>query len=101
MTPIPQSVVDRAELLARSHPLQTVAELIGVHPSQITRMKRRGWRAADYSSRVRPMPSDFPILHHEMSFGELVDHYRAGNATVARWMRQVSNRRPSWRGRRG
>lgn len=96
MRPIPQAVVSRAELLARAHPLQTVAALIGVTPSQITLMKKRGWKAARVKP-LRPMPNDFAIQSAHMTFDELVKHYRAGTATVGRWMREVPEPRPSWR----
>jgi len=91
---IPQSVCDRAELLARAHPLQTVAEILGLHPGQITRMKKRGWRQAGHNSHARPMPSDFAIMAGRMSYRELVQHYRAGNDTIGKWL-QVT--RPKWK----
>jgi hypothetical protein len=88
MTPIPQHVHDRAELLSRSHPLQVVAELIGKKPSVVTRMKQRGWKAADYSPRRRPLPNDWQIQAYSLTFDELVRHYRAGTNTVVRWLRE-------------
>lgn len=89
---IPQSLHDRAELLARSHPLQVVAELIGKHPSQVTAMKRRGWKAADWSSKCRAMPRDFPRMRLIMTSTELCAHYVAGTWTVARWMKECPRR---------
>lgn len=95
-----QQMHDRARRLAQVHPLQTVAELIGVLPSQISRMKKRGWKAPPDGAPRRPMPADFPIQSRHMSHGELTRHYRAGNTTVSRWFRELEHRRPSWRGQR-
>ena len=89
MTPIPQSTVDRARRLAEVHALQDVARIIGVHPSQITKMKKLGWKAADYSCRRRARPGDFGIMAHRLTFAALARHYKAGNATIARWLREL------------
>ncbi len=86
MRPIPQSLYNRAEILARSHPLQVVAELIGKPRSTVSLMKKRGWKATQYGKR--PVPTDFAILARHMTFGELVAHYRAGTRTVTRWLRE-------------
>lgn len=93
MRPIPQSVCDRAELLARSHPLGIVAELLGKQPSTITRMKKRGWKANDYSCKRRARPSDFAIQAANMPHAELVRHYRAGTSTITRWLREIGRGR--------
>lgn len=94
MKPIPQRLYDRAELLARSHPLGVVAELIGKPPSTISKMKRRGWRAVDYSCQLRPIPSDFAIQAAAMTNAELRIHYRAGAQAVRRWLREKPVRAP-------
>lgn len=99
MRSIPQSVHDRAKLLATVHPLRTVAELVGVLPSQLSRMKSRGWVAPPDGRPKRPMPNDFAIQSRSLTFSELADHYGAGNATVRRWIGQLQNPRPSWKGR--
>lgn len=99
MRSIPQHVHDRARLLATVHPLQTVAELIGVKPSQITKMKQRGWIAPPDGRPERPMPSDFAIVSRHMTTRELQTHYRAGFPSIQRWFSQLPQRRPSWRGR--
>lgn len=93
---IPQSVIDRAELLARSHPLYVVAELVKLHPSQLSEIKKRGWKAVDYSCKIRPLPADFSLYANRLSFDELVKHYRAGEHTVVRWLKECP--RPSRRG---
>ncbi|HEX7852292.1 MAG TPA: hypothetical protein VF503_01190 [Sphingobium sp.] len=98
MKSLPQALHDRAELLARAHPLQTVAALLGLNPSQISRMKKRGWRAPPDGRRRRPMPQDFAIRSRTMSHNELVAHYRAGNSTVHRWFAELTFRRPSMKG---
>lgn len=77
----------------------TVAMLVGLRPGQISRLKKRGWMAADYSCRLRTVPTDFVIQHAHMTFGELAVHYGAGNRTVARWVRQASGRSPIKPGR--
>ena len=92
MRSLPQHVVDRARRLADVHPLQTVAELIGVRPSQVTRMKRRGWIAPPDGRPSRPMPTDFAIQSTHMSQNDLVRHYRAGISTVQRWKRELRER---------
>lgn len=100
MTPIPQSTCDRAELLSRSHELQEVAAILKLQPSQISRMRKRGWKAADYSSRRTPMPSDFAIQQGCMTWAELIAHYRVGNSTLKRWFELLpkGSRRASLRG---
>lgn len=85
---IPQSLCDRAELLARSHPIETVAELIGVHFGTVYRMKHRGWKAADYSCGRRHVPTDFAIQARDMTVRELAAHYRTSPNIVARWFRE-------------
>lgn len=97
MKPIPQSVYDRAEILSRSHPLCVVADLIGKKKSVVSVMKKRGWKAVDYSCMKRPLPSDWAIQAYRLSFDELCAHYGAGTRTVVRWMREHPVR-PSQRG---
>ncbi|HEY8604706.1 hypothetical protein [Tsuneonella suprasediminis] len=94
----PQSLVDRAELLARSHDLKVVAELLGLQPSQITAMKKRGWKEAISGRPMRPMPGDFAWMASRMTFGELATHYRAGNSTIKRWLREAAMTRRSRKG---
>ena len=58
-----QALHDRAELLARDHPLGVVADLLELHPSQITQMRKRGWKALPKESRrpaggVDTLPKD-------------------------------------------
>lgn len=96
---IDQQLCDRAELLARSHPLGTVAAILKLHPSQVTRIKQRGWRAATHATMIRQRPSDFAIQSADMTFEELQAHYRCGTRTLIRWFAETSNRRPSWKGR--
>lgn len=98
MRALPQSLIDRAELLARSHQLQEVAAILGLHPSQISEMKKRGWKEGITGRKVRPVPSDFAFMSNRMSHAELVVHYRAGWRTVQRWFRETRNARPSRRG---
>lgn len=98
MRALPQSLVDRAELLARSHELQVVAELLGLQPSQITAMKKRGWKEAITGRPKRQMPTDFVFAANRMTFDELVRHYRAGNTTIQRWMREARDIRASRKG---
>lgn len=88
MKPLPQSIHDRAKLLASVHSLQTVAELLHLWPSTITRMKQSGWKARDYSCKVRPRPNDFAIQARHMTNAELVRHYRSSFHTVGRWLRE-------------
>lgn len=95
---IDQALCDRAELLARAHPLGAVADILKLHPSQITRMRKRGWKAATHKSMFRPRPSDFAFRSAEMTFAELAKHYRCGNTTLMRWFDEQPGRRPSWRG---
>ena len=99
MKALDQSVISRAELLARSHELQTVADLMGLHPSQITRMKNRGWKAACSGRPLRSIPSDFAIMQSRLKFTDLTKYYRAGNTTIMRWMAETPNPRPSFKGR--
>ena len=87
MRPVPQSVYDRAELLARVHPLITVAELIGKDLAFVSRMRSRGWRMKPYPKRERP--SDFAIQAAHMNHTELCRHYRAGTSSVTRWLREL------------
>lgn len=94
----PQALVSRAEVLARSHELQVVAELLGLKRSQITQMKKRGWKEAISGVPQRPAPNDFAWMAGRMTFGELSAHYRAGNRTIARWLREVAPHRRSRKG---
>lgn len=93
-----QALHDRAELLARSHPLGTVAEILKLNPSQVSGMKKRGWKALPEGAPRRPRPADFQVRSSDMSFDELKAHYGVGNSTLIRWFRETPNRRPSWRG---
>lgn len=68
--------------------MQTVAELLRIHPSQISVMKRRRWIAPPDGRPKRPMPADFAIQAGVMSQRELVKHYGAGFTTVQRWQRE-------------
>ena len=92
MTPIPQSIYDRARLLATVHPMGVVAEIIGVRRTTLSLMKKRGWKAVDYSAARRPAPNDFAIQARHMTHGELMAHYRAASRTVSRWMREKAPR---------
>jgi len=98
VTAIPQHVHDRARKLAEVHPMKVVAEIIGVRPGQLSRMKKRGWIARADGSALRPMPADFPIQSRHMSHRELSVHYRTGMAVVRRWFSELPNPRPSRRG---
>lgn len=102
-TPIPQSQYDRAELLARSHPIGTVAEIMGVGRSVVSKMKRRNWIATSYDHTRRPVPSDWGILAVEMSTRELAAHYRTTGRVIKRWMQEkpVRGRMKPGPGRRG
>jgi hypothetical protein len=94
MKPIPQQLYDRAELLARSHPMGAVSLILGVCRPTLSLMKKRGWRAVDYSASRRPVPGDFVIQAKGMTHGELMTHYRAASRTIARWMRERRPRPP-------
>ena len=96
---IPQHVHDRARRLAEVYPMKVVAELVGVRPGQLSRMKKRGWAAVPEGVPQRPMPADFPIQSRHMSNRDLARHYRTGLAVVRRWFVQLENPRPSLRGR--
>jgi len=98
MRALPQSLIDRAELLSRSHEQQVVAELLGLNPSQISRMKKRGWKEAISGRPTRPAPSDFAWMAHRLTFSELAEHYRAGNNTIQRWLREAAPQRRSRKG---
>jgi hypothetical protein len=87
-TPIPQSTYDRAELLARSHPLGTVAEIMGVHRSTVSKMKARAWRAVDYKHTRRPIPSTWGLYAPDLTVNQLAAHYRTPPRTICRWMRE-------------
>ena len=94
----PQELVDRAARLARWHPLQDVAAILGVQPSQITSWKNRGWKAAESGRSKRPVPQDFAWMAGRMTFAELTRHYAAGNSTVGRWLREAAPQRRSRKG---
>ena len=93
-----QALHDRAELLARSHPLGAVAEILKLHASQISQMKARGWKALPEGAPKRPVPGDFQLQAADMTFAELAAHYSVGHCTLQRWFRETRNIRPSWRG---
>ncbi len=97
---IDQALCDRAELLSRSHPLGTVAQLLGLRASTISRMRKRGWVAADWRSKVRPRPADFAIQSAHLTYAELLAHYACGPRALQRWFAETPARRPSWQGRR-
>ena len=92
MKPLPQNLYDRAKLLASVHPMGTVAEIIGVGRTTLSLMKKRGWKAVDYSASRRPVPTDFCIQARHMTHGELMAHYGAASRTIARWMREKAPR---------
>ena len=98
MRALPQSLVSRAELLSRSHDLQVVAAILGLHPSQMTGMKKRGWKEAIGGRPVRELPDDFIYFSNRLTFSELGAHYQAGNSTIQRWFREARNTRPSRQG---
>lgn len=99
-TPIPQRLYDRAELLARSHPLGTVAEIMRLGRSTISKMKKRGWKAVDYAPLRRPVPNDWGIVAPDHSVNELAAIYRTTPRTISRWLREKPVR-PLWtRGKR-
>lgn len=89
---IDQAFCDRARRLAAVHPLQDVAAILRVNPSQITRIKKRGWRAATHDRLRRARPNDFQVRQAELSFTELVAHYRCGNVTLMRWFAELGRR---------
>ncbi|QNG46170.1 hypothetical protein [Sphingobium yanoikuyae] len=93
MRSLPQSMHDRARRLAEVHPLATVAQLLRVHPSQVTKMKQRRWIAPPDGRPVRAMPTDFAIQAGHMNQRELVDHYGAGSHTIVRWCRELREKR--------
>lgn len=88
--PVPQHLCDRAELLARAHPLNVVAEIIGICPDTMTDIRKRGWKAAPAGRRMRSAPSDFSIQVRHMTARQLAAHYAAGHNTVSRWRREVA-----------
>lgn len=94
---IPQSTVDRARRLSEVHRNEDVASILGLFPSQISKMRRNGWKATDYSCKVRARPTDFAIQATGMTIPELMRHYRAAYKTVRRWMDEAKPRK-SWRG---
>lgn len=99
-TPIPQSMYDRAELLSRSHPLGTVAEIMRVGRTTISKMKKRGWKAVNYDSLRRPVPSNWGIVAPDHSVNELARIYGTPPRTICRWLREKPVR-PLWtRGRK-
>lgn len=96
---IDQALCDRAERLARVHPLGDVAAILGLHPSQISRIRKRGWRAVPLGRLVRRRPGDLSIQQADMTFAELTEHYQCGNSTMLKWLSETPGRRASWRGR--
>ena len=96
--PIPQSQYDRAELLARSHPLGTVADIMGVGRSTVSKMKGRGWKATDYRHTRRPVPSTWGIIAPDLPVNALAAHYGTSHRTIARWLRERPVRGPMKRG---
>lgn len=80
--------------------MQTVAELLGLKPSVITRVKQRGWRQADYASVKRPMPTDFGIMARKLTHRELMAHYHCGSRAIQRWFAERPVRAPFKPGRR-
>lgn len=89
-SPLSQAVHDRAELLFRSHPWRTVAEMIGTSTSQIHQMRARGWLAVGHTRPLRARPSDFAIQYRHMNHAELRAHYRASSAAVTRWTKELT-----------
>lgn len=79
----------RAELLCRSHPQHTVAEVLGIAKSTLWHLKSRGWRPIDKRKQFRPMPADFAIQCRYMTSGELRVHYRTSTRAIARWKREL------------
>jgi hypothetical protein len=47
----------------------------------------------DYSCMRRERPADFAIQAAHMPYAELVQHYRAGTATVTRWLHEIGRGR--------
>ena len=92
MRRLPQSLHDRAELLARSHSQNTVAEILGLRASTITEMKQRHWKAKGPDPRLRPVPTDFCIQARHMTHAQLCEHYRTSPRVISRWMREKQPR---------
>lgn len=86
------SIVARAERLARVHPVDAVADIVGLHRTTVYRLRNRGWRPTRNGPPLRPVPSDFAIQARHMTSGELATHYRAGTRTVARWLAEKKPR---------
>lgn len=91
--PVTQALCDRAELLSRAHSQLAVSEITGIAPSTLWALERRGWKAVKAGGRVRTMPSDFAIQSHHMTADELRNHYRTSSRAVARWRRELRNKR--------
>lgn len=96
---IDQALCDRARHLAEYYPLKQVAAALDLHPSQITLIKRRGWKPTEKEGAPeRVPPPDLAERQAVMTFAELCAYYQAGTSTVARWLRNLPGRRPHWRG---
>ena len=87
---VPQDVIDRCKALYETHGrLETVSEIVGIHPSQLSAIKKRGWREAVIQEK-RPMPDDFPFMAHRLKASDLVEHYRCSYRVLARWRSKLS-----------
>ena len=96
-----QAFCDRARRLADVHELQVVADILHISPSQVTRMKERGWKALKEGRPERTRPDDFQDLQWTMTAAQLAKHYGAGTGTIVKWARQLRDQglaRPDWRG---
>jgi hypothetical protein len=76
----------RAALLARWHPIEDVAVILGVHMASIYRLKQRGFQPPPCGRR--PMPTDFSIQARFKTTRELMAHYKAGPLAVRRWLEE-------------
>jgi len=92
MSAIPPPLCARAELLARAHPIATVAELTGIDRGTVYALRARGWRALDPGRNRRARPTDFAIWSGRESREQLRLRYRTGPQVIQRWRHELAER---------
>lgn len=76
--------------LCAVHPNYVVAQILRVAPETVGKVERRGFLAVPGNAgRKKPVPHDFSLRSGEMTYEQLLAHYRVSTHTLTRWNKQV------------
>lgn len=87
-----QAQIDRIRRLCDQYGSTTAAEIAKTSTAAISRLKKRGWVAANRHAPTRARPTDFAIQCDGMTIHQLMKHYNAGTNTVLKWCHEVGRK---------